>query len=568
MKKNINISSIKLNIFTSAHLYISTLFFTMSFGTLSAQKTLDSMLIISIGEYKPTIMSASKINENPDIADSTQKLPVSAYSINSKKINTNFGVEPIKPAQMVGEPLTKLYNSFVKLGMGTYSTPYGELWINNLRSKNVNVGVRLKHLSSSYTSKDFGFAGFSDNEVGVYGKKFLKEHTLIGNVDYARNAVHLYGYDSKIYSVNADTTQQIFNLFSGSAQFKSQYSNVKRIHHDVKLNYYNLAGPFKSSENNIKATGIVQTALKKQQINLNALVDYYNYKTTKDTVDNTIISLNPNFIAKGERYSANIGFTTAMDVWIQSKFYIYPNIDFSYNVFENIIIPYVGVTGGIQKNSYKSLKDANPFVRPELAMKNSNTLYEAFGGIKGTLSSTTSFNARVSYNNVDNMAMFVNDTTTVLQNMFTVIYDDVQVLKFNGEVGYQLREKLRINLRGEYYNYKMKTELRAWYKPQLMMSLSGNYNLREKLVIKVDLFYIGDQFAKTFVNDTTIATNKKVVARELKGVFDANLGAEYRYNKNLGFFINFNNITNYRYYRWMNYPTQKFSFMAGLSYSF
>lgn len=525
------------------------------------------MLIISIGEYKPTIMSASKINENPSIVDSTQKIPVSAYSINSKKLNSSFGIEPIKPAQMVGEPLTKLYNSFVKLGMGTYSTPYGELWINNLRSKNVNAGARLKHLSSSYSAKDFGYAGFSDNEVSVYGKKFLKEHALMGNIDYTRNLVHLYGYDTKIYSINRDTTEQLFNLFSGNVQFKSQYSNVKRIHHDVKLNYYNLSGPFKSAENNIKATGMIQTARTKQQINLNALVDYYNYKTATDTIDNTIISLNPNFIAKGERYSANIGFTTVMDVWVQSKFYFYPNIDFSYNVFENIIIPYVGATGGLQKNSYKALKDANPFVRSELAMKNSNTLYEVFGGIKGTLSSTTSFNARVSYNNVDNMALFVDDTTE-LQNKFIVIYDDVQVLKINGEIGYQLREKLRINLRGEYYDYKMKTELRAWYKPQVQLTLSGNYNLKDKFSIKVDLFYIDNQFAKTFVNDTTLATGKKIVAKELKGIFDANLSAEYRYTKNLGFFINFNNIANYRYYRWMNYPTQRFSLMAGLSYSF
>ncbi len=539
----------------------------MPFGTLSAQKTLDSMLIINIGEYKPTIMDASKINDNPVIIDSTKKLQVSPYSINSKKINTTFGVEPIKPAQMIGEPLTKLYNSIVKLGMGTYTTPYGELWINNLRSKDVSTGVRLKHLSSSYTPKDYGFAGFSDNEISLYGKKLLKDHSLIGNIDYARNVVHLYGYDPTIYSPSRDTTARIYNLFSGNAEFKSQYSNVKRFHHDVKLNYYNLSGPMKSSENNIKAVGEVHTAIGKGQIKVNALVDYYNYKTVKDTVNNTIVTVNPNFISKGDRYSANLGFTATVDAFEKSKFYLYPNVDFSYNVFENIIIPYAGVTGGLQKNSYKTLKDTNPFVSSELTMKNSNTLYEMFGGIKGTLSSTTSFNARVSYNNVQNMAMFVNDTTGI-QNKFIVIYDNVQVLKITGEVAYQMREKLRINLRGEYYSYKMQTELRAWYKPQVQLTLAGNYNLNDKIVVKVDLFYIANQYAKNYITDASAGSGKKAVATELRGVFDANLGAEYRYTKNLGFFFNFNNIANYRYYRWSNYPTQRFSLMAGLSYSF
>jgi hypothetical protein len=447
---NLKISTLinNLKISASAHFQISALviFFllSMSLGNLFAQKTLDSMLIINIGEYKPTIMSASKMNANPTIIDSTKTLPVSAYSINSKKINTNFAVEPIKPAVMVGEPLTKLYNSYVKLGMGTYTTPYGELWINNLRSKDVSTGIRIKHLSSTYIPKDGRYAGFSDDEISLSGKKMLKDHSLIGNFDYARNLVHLlyggYGDDAKIYSLKKDTTAQLFNLFSGNAEFKSQYSNAKRLNHDVKLNYYNLSGPLNSSENNIKATGMVQTAIGKQQIKINALVDYYNYKTVKDTVDkalkdyyktvkdtvnNTIITLNPNYIAKGEKYSANLGFATTMDVFEKSKLYIYPNIDFSYNVFENIIIPYVGATGGLQKNSYKTLKDANPLVRSELQMQNSST-YEMFGGIRGTLSATTSFNARVSYNNINNMAMFVNDTTG-LQNKFIVIYDNAKV---------------------------------------------------------------------------------------------------------------------------------------------
>ncbi len=114
----------------------------------------------------------------------------------------------------------------------------------------------------------------------------------------------------------------------------------------------------------------------------------------------------------------------------------------------------------------------------------------------------------------------------------------------------------------------MQNELRAWYIPQVQITLSGNYNLQDKLVIKADFFYLDNQFAKTFASDTTNITGKKVVAKELKGIFDANIGAEYRYNKKLGFFLNFNNIANYRYYRWSNYPTQRFSLMGGLSYSF
>lgn len=557
MKKNVNIKAI-----------VVFLLLTVPMGMLFAQSNLDSMIIISVGEYKPTITDANKINDNPSYSDSTKKLPVSAYRINSKKINTSFDVEPIQAAQMVGEPLTKLYNALVKIGIGTYTTPYGELWYNSLRSKTSSYGVRLKHLSSSATLKDYGFAGYSDNEVSLYGKKFLKEHTLLGNFDYARNVVHFYGFNAALNDISKDSTLQCFNLFSGNAQLISHYTDLKRLNHDIKLKYYNLTDNYKTSENNIKATGLLQTSIGKEVLKVNAGIDYYNYKTKNDTVNNTIISVNPNFIATGEKYRANIGVIGVVDIFAKSKFYFYPNVDFSYNVFDNIIIPYAGITGGLQKNSFKSFTDQNPFVLSELAMVNSNRKYEAYGGIRGTLSSTTSFNARAGYSNIADMALFVNDTTEALRNKFGVIYDGGSVLNIRGEVSYQQREKLRISLRGEYFNYKMKTELKAWYKPQVEIAVSAHYNLRDKITVKMDLFYIDNQFAKTFVTDTISITGQKVVAKELKGIFDANIGFEYRYTKKLAFFLNFNNIANVRYYRWSNYPTQRFSFMGGLSYSF
>jgi hypothetical protein len=537
-------------------------------ASLMAQTNLDSMIIISVGEYKPTIVEANKISENPVIVDSTKKLPVGPSSITSKKINTSFDIEPIKPAQMVGEPLTKLYNALIKLGMGTYTTPYGELWYNSTRSKTASYGVRLKHLSSSATLKSYGYAGYSDNEVSLYGKKFLKEHSLIGNFDYSRNVVHFYGYDASLNSLNSDQTLQRFNYFAGNAQLLSHYSELSRINHDIKLNYYNLTDKFGASENNIKANAIIQKAISNELLKVNAGVDYYNYKTTKDTVNNTIVNINPNFSATGEKYHVNLGFTAVADIFVQSKFYFYPNVDASFNVIDNIIVPYAGITGGLEKNSFKSFTDKNPFVLSSLPMMNTNKKYEFFGGIKGTLSSTTSFNARATYSNINNLALFINDTIDPLKNKFNVIYDNATLLNVRGELSYQQREKLRISLRGEYFNYKMQNELRAWYIPQVQITLSGNYNLLDKLVIKADFFYLDNQFAKTFATDTTNTTGKKIVAKELKGIFDANIGAEYRYNKKLGFFLNFNNIANYRYYRWSNYPTQRFSLMGGLSYSF
>ena len=531
-------------------------------------RSLDSNIVISVGEYRPTITDANKINENPIVVDSTQKLLVKGYSISSQKINTGFDVAPIPAAQMIGEPLTKLYNALVKIGYGNYNTPYGELWYNNLRSKESSYGIHLRHFSSSpfVINKDFGFPGFSDDNIGLYGKKFLKEHTLSGNFDYSRNLVHLYGYDANLQSLNKDATVQRFNYFGASADLASHYTNDARYNHDIKIGYYNLTDLYKASENNIKATGFVQTKIDKDFLRINGLVDYYNYKTSKDTFNDMMISLNPKFIAAGEKYHASIGFTATMDKLEETKFYIYPDIDLSYNVVENIIIPYGGISGGLQKNSFKSITDENPFVLSALKMANTNQRYNLFGGIKGNITNQITYNARASYIDIGNLAMYVNDTKDLLANRFNVIYDDAKELNVRGEVGYQYREKWRFNLSGDYYNYKMTSELRAWYMPQVKITLTGNYNISDKIIVKADLFYLDNQYYKTIANADT--PNPTPVANLLKPLFDANLGGEYRYNKKLGFFININNIANVRYYRYSNYPNQRFNAMLGLSYSF
>ncbi len=547
-------------------LFILIAFVSFQTTCMFAQDTLGSWTIIGTGVFHPSIAEANKINENPVVNDSTQKIPVKGYSINSKKINTGFNVAPITPAQMLGEPLITLYNALVKIGFGNYSTPYGEVWYNSLRSKDNAYGIRLKHLSSSYTAQDYGFAGLSDNEISLTGKKFLKEHTLSGNFDYARNVVHFYGYDANLHSLDKAATAQRFNYFSANAELMSHYTKAEKYNHDIKLSYYNLADLYKASENNIKATVFVQTTIHKEAYKVNAAIDYYNNKTSKDTVNNTIITLNPNVYATGEKYKAAVGVTAVMDNLHETKFYFYPKIDLSYNVFDNIIIPYIGASGGLHKNSLKAITDENPFVLSHLTMKNTNNRYELFGGIKGAISSTVNYNARVSYTSIENLMMYVNDSKDLLANRFDVIYDNAELLNVRGEVAYQLREKIRFNLSGDYYNYKMTKELRAWYLPQVKITLTGNYNISDKIIIKLDLFYLDNQYARTVENEDT--PNEKFVATQLKGMFDANIGGEYRYTKKLGFFINLNNVANVRYYRYSNYPTQRFNGMLGLSYSF
>ena len=64
-----------------------------------------------------------------------------------------------------------------------------------------------------------------------------------------------------------------------------------------------------------------------------------------------------------------------------------------------------------------------------------------------------------------------------------------------------------------------------------------------------DVFYIGKQYA---------------IAGQLPGMVDLNLGVDYRYSKLFSLYVELNNMANYKYQRWYNYPSQGIWFLGGL----
>jgi hypothetical protein len=162
-----------------------------------------------IAPYEPSISDAFKINRNPEINDTIINIPKLTYSIKTKEITTSFSPEPIRPAKMLGEPLDKLYKGLIKLGIGTYTTPYGEFFYNKLRSKKYSGGIHYKHISSTGKIKNFAPCDYSNNALDLYGKKFIGIHTLYGNFNYNRDVIHFYGYNPDNYTnlLKNDTKQ-------------------------------------------------------------------------------------------------------------------------------------------------------------------------------------------------------------------------------------------------------------------------------------------------------------------------------------------------------------------------
>jgi outer membrane receptor for ferric coprogen and ferric-rhodotorulic acid len=197
---------------------------------------------------------------------------------------------------------------------------------------------------------------------------------------------------------------------------------------------------------------------------------------------------------------------------------------------------------------------------------------KVYFGLQSTISRNFNLNADISRASFENYPFFVTDTSAYLQNSFSVIYDDISVAVFKGEFEFVKSTKLQLGINAAYNHYKTTNQEYAWYKPAYVIGFTGKYNLQNKIVVTANATINGAVWALTPYTDPLsdgIGSSSYVLTPEkLKGWADISLGTEYRFNKALSFWLNFNNLANSKYFNWYNYRSYGINIMGGVSYSF
>jgi hypothetical protein len=286
--------------------------------------------------------------------------------------------------------------------------------------------------------------------------------------------------------------------------------------------------------------------------------------------NNTFFYLRPHVTTYGKngRLKAQIGVDISISKWDNTKAYLYPDFSAKYSMFKDALIPYVALKGGLTQQSFYALTGVNEFVLSHVELRNENKALEAVIGLKGTISKRIGFNVMASFANVKDRALFVKDTLHSAGNRFNVIYDTMNITTFEAALNYQLHEKIKLDLVGRYYSYNALNNTYAWNLPQVQVVLRGSYNLYDKFIFSADVNLEGGRKALVYATESGATLENGQYAVPLGFIADANLSVEYRYNKRISAFLNFNNIAAQRYKRWYNYPTQGLQAMAGVTFRF
>lgn len=570
-------------------------FFLAPGGMMHAQQ-LDIDEIQVIAPYEPTISDAFKININPSIEDTVRVQLDFDYTISPKKALTSFQVAPIVPARMRGEPLPGLYRGHVKGGYGSYQTPYFEAFYNTLRSNQHALGVHVRHVSSGKEIEDHPHSLFSRNRASIHGTRFFRNSSLEAGVLYDRHVVHYYGFPYgrfipgkqsdpfPIFAPESSDIRQRHEFVSSHLGFGNSRSNTEGFQYHVDLGHHWYRDRYRGNEHQFSFGGTIGGEIgpdpfgiaDKQHIRIDMQADYFYQDNPLNVFNSGIYSLSPVLESTIGRLQFHIGVNMAVEDDNGSyQLMTYPLAGLHVNVFDERLMAYVDWSGGLEKQSWRLLSEHNPFVMPSPASAFTNVRSKIGGGLQGSISNRVSYGLSLTNSNIDNHPFFVrvlaHDAALIgspaisWQYPFMVIYDDISLLHFNAEVLARIGEPFSLRLRGDVFDYTTGTQQEAWHKPAYLLSLNSRYSFRGKLIFTADLYGHGKTYGGIFNSPLPLMTSSHKLH---DFVVDANLGVEYRYTELLSIFLNFTNVLDETYEKWLYYPRQGFGFLGGISATF
>ncbi|MCG9880502.1 MAG: hypothetical protein MH472_07885 [Bacteroidia bacterium] len=517
-----------------------------------------------IKNFKPVLSDAIKIPVNPNPETPSFEKQVFTYSVPEQTYTASPTLYTIKPLSLGTMLLPKLKGNYIKAGFGNYLMPIGEIYLNTVRNKDLQAGFFYKHHSAN---GDVNYNNFSQNTVYGYAKKFTGKATYGTDWYYHRNVVNLYGKPNDIVKLPADPTLA-YNLIDGKTFYQNHAKDSKDLVHKVEANYYHFSRSKAFNENDFHAKARIAqlnasipfelgTAFR---LNNNKLLfggNELNYQRIFFDINPQLFMIDKDFYLQGG-FNSTISSDSA-----GGKFHFFPKAEGGYNIIPNKLVVYAGLTGGLNPNTFRSVNSLNPFVS-QFDLKNTIHKIEVYGGLKGEIGPQTSFYINSSSVSIENLVTYVTDSASANQE---VVYGDAKRTTLGLGVQHMTGDKLRVGLHAQFNSYTTSKIEKAFSLPTLETRLNLAYNMSDKFLVKLDIFYWGERFGGISSNNPTdgLRTTKVV---KLDPFVDLNLGVDYRYSKNLSAFIMLNNIANGRYQRFANYPVYGFNLIGGFTFTF
>jgi hypothetical protein len=525
---------------------------------VSLKDTSNPKEVVITSAFKPSLKSAAKINFTAaSLLADTNKLSVN-YKIPSQNLFFSYQPVPIKPIALGIDSAESWQNEhFVKLGFGNFSSPFAEVGFSFGDRKSSSIALHASHISSkgNLDFQQFSKTGF--DVLSIFNTR--TEHEWTAKAFYNTNTQYFYGIQPANPLLTKNDLLQRFHLVGLELGVQNkQIGNYGLIYHpQIFINYF--ADNRKASEVNL----IAKLPFTKSFGNLYAFkmgitADIASYQAplipNSVKINNNLFLIDPTIQFKTPNFKLNLGIQPS---WDNQKFSILPNVTAEARIKESGLNAELGWVGYFQKNSYRSLAGFNPWIQTPNSILNTR-ISEQYIGFKGSSGNHLTYQARLSFMQLFNQALFVNNY--IDGRSFDILFDPkIQALRIHGELGYHIQEKFSfigaLNL-NEYTN--LASYDKAYGLTPMELTGTLKWKISKDLQVKADAFF----------KDGTNYQNKSLQSQKLNPAADLNLGAEFSVLPQLNLWIQMNNLLNNKYQRWNQYEVLGFNVLGGVVYSF
>lgn len=509
----------------------------------------DTNIVITT-KHKPYIAESVKIDIQPTLEEPKFTIPQYKYTFPNVAYKPKSVYSPIDPVFIKPEKPENLFDNYIEIGGGNYLTSYLDASIHNTQDKYYSYGLQVKHHAAN-ASKDPNQALFSQNRLKAFGLR-EKGNDLYAEIDYQRNVVHYYGYIEDTNERELDDINQIYNDIGSKAVWSIKKRKVNT-ELDLGFNLFDKLG-----ENENSFYGMSSSSFKvssgKFLIDAGAM---YAQLTERMDYKRIFIDIKPHYQFTYKKYTfdlgANFNYMAEIDSAI-NKIYPAPVVKVETYLVPDKLRAYASISGVLQKNTLRSISYENLFLGNNFGLSNPY-VWNFHIGMNGNFKRFVEYGVKIQQEIVRDQYLFINDTNE-LRN-FTTVVDDISRFTLSGELKFDINQNLDIGFRGNVYAYNTDSEQEAWHLPTYDVAVFSTIRMADKIYLTAGYYGTSSRPARNLKGETTT----------LGAIHDINLGAEYRYKKNISGFVNVNNVLNQRYEIWNNYRGQGLNILAGVTFS-
>lgn len=529
------------------------------------------------GSYRPQIKRSERLLKTPEMPENEFNIP--NYKADARDFNYgyNMEVETMSAMSYKAEYGVEGKNNFLKAGLGTRLSPVFLFRHYSDISRNMSLGVGVKHYSSWLDQKDYKKSSFMNNAFNVMAVNKFRGGQLRSFVDYKYDMYHLRAYDG----IENPNGRNIHSMNLG-AKWLANGSSYRDLYTEFGGDYRATWIPGGTTEHQLN--GNAHMAYSDDWIN-NANVN--ELQTVAADVElnydniyqgQLLVAVNPYFTMSGDFYHVHAGLR--VDFKTGDDMGIYPDILGSVFVLDNSLEFYAKFGGRSKINTFADIIAENPFVTTNFTNFSEfgyeKTKFDFQAGVKSKITNNIDAHLGVRFRNIksgvfyvpdfDFYASYDEDPMVYHLQTFDVVFQPYKEVNILADVHWKAMEKLDVAAELSINSYIMPFYAMegvnimgtAWYKPNFTMTLRGDYRLDETWNLNASMMILGKRWAMNLDGN----------AEQLKPALDMQIGADYKIQEDLAAFVEIHNLFNNKYQLYYNYPSLGFELFAGIKYRF